>query len=45
MIRRCKWCRRHLGIIAGWLYICPACDYNDYGGPDENRVKDQYPKP
>lgn len=45
-LRICKWCRRVLGVAGGWLYLCPHCDYNDLGGgPPEDRVKDQRPRP
>lgn len=44
--RECRWCPSTLGVIAGWLYICPRCDYNNLGGgPNEDRVKDQQPRP
>ncbi len=42
----CKWCGALLGVLAGWVWVCPRCDYNEIGGgPDESRVRDQRPRP
>ncbi len=43
--RICKWCSKVLGVLSGWVLVCPACDYYGSAGPPEDKVRDQYPRP